>query len=328
MSDIFKSRTAFKPLSYEWAFFSYELQNKMHWIPEEVPLQEDIRDWNHTLSDSERNLLTQIFRFFTQMDVDVADVYVNKYLQWFKCPEVRMMLTAIANMESTHIHAYSLLLDTIGMPETEYKAFLDYEAMNDKHEYFFNEENKRIKLNKTEVTQDILLDIAKFSAFGEGMQLFSSFVILLNFSRFGKMKGMGQIVTWGIRDESLHVESMNKVFHQIIKENPKVWTKDLKKKIYDTCRDMVDLEDKFIDLAFEMGNIEGLDKDEVKQYIRHIADRRLLQLGLKPNYGDKSPLDWLDWILNGAEHTNFFENRSTEYSKGALNGSWDECWGD
>jgi ribonucleotide reductase beta subunit family protein with ferritin-like domain len=90
---------------------------------------------------------------------------------------------------------------------------------------------------------------------------------------------------------------------------------------------MVDLEDKFIDLAFDLGPVEGLTPDEVKQYIRHIADRRLLQLGLKPNYGVKdNPLEWVDWVVNGVEHTNFFENKATEYAKGTLTGTWDEAF--
>jgi ribonucleoside-diphosphate reductase beta chain len=149
--------------------------------------------------------------------------------------------------------------------------------------------------------------------------------MLLNFSRFGRMKGMCQIVTWSIRDETHHVESMIKLFHALIKENPNIWTEKFKASIYQTCRDMVDLEDKFIDLAFAQGGIRGLKSDEVKQYIRYIADRRLLQLSLKPNYGVKqNPLGWLDWVLNGVEHANFFENRATEYNKGTITGNlWD-----
>jgi ribonucleoside-diphosphate reductase beta chain len=139
------------------------------------------------------------------------------------------------------------------------------------------------------------------------------------------MKGMCQIVTWSIRDETHHVEGMIKLFHQLIKENPEVWTEKFKADIYQTARDMVDLEDRFIDLAFNMGGIRGLKAEDVKKYIRYIADRRLLQLSLKPNYKVKdNPLSWLDWVINGVEHTNFFENRATEYSKGSMTGS---LWG-
>jgi len=229
------------------------------------------------------------------------------------------MLTAFAAMESTHVHAYSLLLDTIGMPESEYLAFSKYKEMADKHDYFagFGSGDK----------QSIAKTLATYSAFGEGLQLFSSFVILLNFSRFGKMKGMSQIVTWSIRDESLHVESMIKLFRQFADENPEVVTDEFKKDIHDICREMVRLEDNFIDLAFEQGGIEGLTADEVKQYIRYVADRRLISLGLRGNFKVKeNPLPWLDWVLNGVEHTNFFENRATEYAKGTMQGSWGDVW--
>ena len=217
-------------------------------------------------------------------------------------------------MESIHQHAYSLLLDTVGMPEIEYKAFSEYEAMADKHEY----------VDKVKVTRNDKESIAKalaiYSGFTEGLQLFSSFIILLNFPRFGKMKGMGQIITYSIRDESLHVEAMTKLFREFIQENIDLWTDDFKKEIYQACRDMVDLEDRFLDLVFEMGNIQGLSKEDMQQYIRYIADRRLLQLGLKPNYGVKdNPLNWLDDVL-GVEHQNFFEGRATTYMKAGLRG--------
>ena len=135
------------------------------------------------------------------------------------------------------------------------------------------------------------------------------------------MKGMGQIVTYSIRDESLHVEAMTKLFRSFITENVDIWTDDFKKEIYQVCREMVKLEDKFLDLVFEMGDIQGLTKAEMKEYIRYIADRRLLQLGLKPNYGVKdNPLLWLDDVL-GVEHQNFFEGRATTYMKAGLKGN-------
>ncbi|MBC8435667.1 MAG: ribonucleotide-diphosphate reductase subunit beta, partial [Proteobacteria bacterium] len=282
--------------------------------PSEVPLHEDIRDWNERLTKEEKNLINQILKFFTQGDVDIAKAYLDSYIPKFKPPEVRMMLSSFATSEANHAHAYSLLNDTLGEPSLlDFKAFQEYKEMADKHTYLFKDKGKGI--------EGFLRDIACFSAFGEGLQLFASFVMLLNFQRYGRMKGMCQIVTWSIRDETHHVESMIKLFKTLIKENPKVWTDKFKKTIYQTARDMVELEDKFIDLAFGMGGIRGLTSDEVKKYIRYIADRRLLQLSLKPNYGVKdNPLGWLDWVLNGVEHANFFENRATEYNKGATTG--------
>ena len=294
-------------------FDYYSQQNQMHWFPEDVPLHNDVKDWQ-TMTDEEKNLLTQIFRLFTQSDVDVGAGYVYRYMRIFKKPEARMMMSSFANMESIHQHAYSLLLDTVGMPEVEYKAFSEYEAMADKHEY----------INAVKVTKGDKKSIAKalaiYSGFTEGLQLFSSFIILLNFPRFGKMKGMGQIITYSIRDESMHVEAMTKLFREFMQENIDLWTDDFKAEIYQACREMVDLEDRFLDLVFEQGDIPGLTKKEMQQYIRYIADRRLLQLGLKTNYNVKdNPLNWLDDVL-GVEHQNFFEGRATTYMKAGLRG--------
>jgi ribonucleoside-diphosphate reductase beta chain len=323
------TRDFYKPFNYPRAFEYYNEQQKMHWLPEEVPLHTDVSDWNHKLSANEKNLLTQIFRFFTQGDVDVGKAYFDKYVPVFQLPELRMMMGAFANMESVHQHAYSLLLDTVGMPEAEYQAFHSFEEMQAKHNFIDQFKIIQDESDDEFVSYDRLQSIAKslavYSGFTEGLQLFSSFAILMNFQRFNKMKGMTTIVEWSIRDESLHVEAMTWMFREFIKENPWVWTDDFKKELYSICREMVDLEDHFIDLAFEQGGIQGLTAEEVKQYIRYIADRRLLQLGLKPNYGVKeNPLEWLDWILNGVSHDNFFEKRSTEYAKaGTLKG---ELW--
>jgi len=318
--SIFKERNYYKPFSYPWAFEAYDTQQKMHWLPSEVSLHEDVNDWNNRMDEPEKNLVKQILTFFTQGDVDVAQAYMDVYIPLFKPLEIRMMLSAIATSEANHAHAYSLLNDTIGMDDGDYQAFQEIKAMNDKHEYLWKSKGGTAE-------EQMIRDMAVFSAFGEGLQLFASFVMLLNFTRFGKMKGMGQIVAWSIRDESHHVESMIKLFHCLLDEKPKVWNDNFKKTLYSICRDMVSLEDKFIDLAFALGPVQGLTPDEVKQYIRHIADRRLLQLGLKPNYGVKeNPLEWVDWVVNGVEHTNFFENRATEYAKGAMTGTWADAF--
>lgn len=316
-----EKRSYYKPFEYPWAFEAYEIQSNMHWLPSEIALHGDITDWNGKLSKDEKELLTQLFRFFTQADVDVAEGYLDKYIPIFKPPEIRMMLSTFASMEAIHIHSYSLLLDTVGMPEVEYKRFQEFEDMKAKHDFLEN--------TSLDSPENIAKGIAIYSAFGEGLQLFSSFALLLNFPRHNKMKGMGQIVTYSIRDESEHVKYMIKLFHEYISENPKIWKSSLKKEIYEACQVMVDLEYKFIDLAYGNYSIEGLDKEELKTYIRYIADRRLLQLGLKPIYKQKTnPLEWIDWMVNAVEHMNFFEGRPTAYSKGTLVGSWEDIWND
>jgi ribonucleoside-diphosphate reductase beta chain len=152
--------------------------------------------------------------------------------------------------------------------------------------------------------------------------------MLLNFARQGKMKGMGQIITWSIVDETQHAESMIKLFRTYIEENREIWNDDLKSRIYTIAEQMVMLEDKFIDLAFNMGGISGLSSEDVKKYIRYIADRSLISLGRKCIFKvKKNPLPWVEEMINAPTHTNFFENRATDYSKGALSGNWDTVWG-
>lgn len=152
--------------------------------------------------------------------------------------------------------------------------------------------------------------------------------MLLNFPRHGKMRGMGQIITWSIVDETIHAESMIKVFRSFIEENKDIWNDKLKGEIYSIAEKMVQLEDKFIDLAFNIGPMEGLSSADVKQYIRYIADRRLISLGLKGiNKVKKNPLPWVEEMINAPTHTNFFENRATDYAKGATTGTWDDVWG-
>ena len=312
--SLLEARKTYKPFEYPWAYDFWKRQQQIHWMPEEVPLGEDCRDWAQKLTEHERNLLTQIFRFFTQADVEVQDCYHDKYARVFKPTEIKMMLTAFSNMETVHIAAYSHLLDTIGMPESEYSAFLEYEEMADKHSYMqqFGVDND----------EDIARTLAMFGGFTEGMQLFASFAMLMNFPRFNKMKGMGQIVTWSIRDESLHCEGMIKTFHTFAEESGAL-TQRVKDRIRECCETVVALEDKFIDLAFEMGPVEGMTPADIKAYIRYIADWRMGQLKLDPIYGIKEhPLPWLTEILNGVEHANFFEARATEYSKGATKGDW------
>jgi len=323
MSNLLKPRLTYKPFEYPWAYDAWDSHEKMHWLPDEVSLAKDCQDWNLRLSDQEKNLLSQIFRFFTQADIDVAGGYLHTYMPLFAHkPEISMMLAGFAAREAIHIAAYSRLIDTVGMPDSIYNSFYKYKVMTDKHDYLetFGNTEKSLK--------DIAKSLAVYSAFTEGLQLFSSFAILMNFTRFGKMKGMGQLITWSVKDEGVHVHFMIKLFKTFIRENPEIWVDDFKKELYDICRKMVELEDAFIDLAFEQGGIEGLTPEEVKKYIRYIADRRLLELGLKTHYKvKKNPLPWMEDILNTVEHANFFESSSTEYSKASTTGDWGDVFG-
>lgn len=315
--SVLEQNTTYKPFKYPWAVDYAVSHEKLHWGEWEAKLQDDVAQWkSDKLSEAEKNHITQILRLFTQSDVAVGTNYLEHYIPKFKNNEVRAMLTSFANREFVHQRSYALLNDTLGLPEEEFKAFLEYNQMAAKLEFMSDID--------THSLAGTALAIAR-SAINEGMSLFSAFVMLINYSRYGKMRGMSEIVQWSIRDESMHCEGMTKLFRTFCEEHPRIVNDDFKAEIYKMVRRAVKLEDKVIDLAYEMGAVEGLESSEVKQYIRYIADRRLTQLGLKPNYKvEENPLPWLEPLTASSSFDNFFETVVTEYNASGLDG---EDWG-
>ena len=313
MSLLQPSKT-YKPFQYPWAVELAKKHEEIHWIEDEAELSEDVQDWKTKLSEDEKEFITQVLRLFTQSDVQVGENYHELLIPRFKNNEVRNMLSSFASREAVHQRAYALLNDTLGLPDEDYYKFLEYKEMADKIDF--------MKEGDCNSKSGLALALAQ-SVFNEGLSVFASFVMLLNFQRLGKMRGMGTIVEWSIRDESIHVQGNAKLFRTLCEESPRIVNDELKSKIYEMAKNAVELEDKFIQLAFKGNDVQGLTKEEVRKYIRHIADRRLLQLGLKTKFRQKdNPLPWLDWVLNGASHDNFFEKRVTEYSVVGMEGDW------
>ncbi len=310
------NRTFYKPFEYPTYFEYFTKQNQAHWMPIEVPMENDILDFKKGLSESEKSLIINILRFFTQSDLEVNNNYNMRLIPVFPKPEIKMMLSSFAQMESIHVWAYSYLNDSLGLPEKEYSAFMEYESMRKKFDYIQSFDVRSV--------EDLAVNLAVFGGFIEGVSLFSSFAILMNFPRMGKLKGVGQIISWSIRDESLHSKAVCQLFRDLISENKHLWTHDLQQTLLSACRDMVALEDAFIDTCFSAGEVPGLKAEQVKQYIRYIADRRLNDLGLDAMYNVSNPLGWLDVMINAKEHTNFFENRATEYAKGGIVEDWEK----
>jgi ribonucleoside-diphosphate reductase beta chain len=311
--------TTYKPFAYPWAHRYWERQQEVHWMGKEVPLGQDVADYKG-LTPQFRSLIENIFRMFVQADIDVHKSYHTIYQRIFKPTEVSMMLSAFQNMETVHIDAYSKLLDTLGLPESEYHAFLEYEEMRKKHEFMhsFNQDNPT----------EVALSLAGVSAFGEGLALFASFAMLLNFPRQNLLKGMGQIISWSVRDESMHCEGIMRLYHAYINEQD-VDREFLATRIEQIAREAVANEEAFIDLAFAHtgGEVPGLTAAEMKRYVRYMADFRLRGLGQAPIYGiAENPLPWVDGMAVGIEHANFFEQQATEYSKAATQGDWSDAF--
>lgn len=316
LSPMFEYSRTYKPFLYPWAVDLTVEHERMHWIEEEAELGEDITDWKvgTQLTAENRAFIKQILRMFTQSDVNVGRYYLDFLIPRFKNNEIRNMLVSFAAREGVHQRAYALLNDTLGFPDSEYAQFLEYEEMADKADFMM----------RADVSTDegLALALAK-SVFNEGVSLFASFAMLLSFQRRGLMKGMGKIVEWSTKDESKHVEGIARLFKQFCAEHPHVVTDEFKAKIYEMNKMIVHLEDLFIDLAYASGADENLEKQDVKNYIRFVANRRLNQLGLKAIWDvEKNPLEWIDYVLNGADHTNFFENKVAEYEVASLTGEW------
>jgi ribonucleoside-diphosphate reductase beta chain len=315
-------RINYKPFLYPQAHDFWLKQQQAHWLSSEVTLNQDLLDWNMNLTPSEKSVIGGILKGFTQTEIFVNDYWSNKVGRWFQHPEIVMAATTMASFETIHTQAYSLLDETLGF--ADYEAFLADPNIKAKIDRLVETGN----IDTTEMTIEKKMAMAKslavFSAFTEGVSLFSSFAVLLHFSRYNKMKGMSQIVTWSIKDETLHSEFGCYLFRTFIEENKEIWTDEFKKEIYQAARDTVSLEDNFIDSVFEKGDIEGLSKEDLKDFIRHRANMQLGKLGLKQNWKnvDKDALkrmEWFDAIGAGVRLDDFFSVKPTDYSRGVVN---------
>lgn len=318
--SMMSSREIYKPFVYDLAYQYWELQQQAHWLHTEINMSGDISDFKSKLADTERHTIGHILKGFTQSEIFIGDYWSNKVGRWFKHPEIQMMASTFSSFESIHAVSYAYLNDSLNL--NDYQAFMHDPTTKSKIDRLINTRGKTKK--------DIAHSLAVFSAFNEGVNLFSSFAILMNFQRFNKMKGLGQIIAFSIRDESLHSEAGCWLFRTFMEENPELWEDDFKKSIYDAARLTVELEDAFIDKAFELGDIEGLSKVDLKNYIRFRTNTKLQDLGLKMNWKNinKESIDnmmWFDVLSNGVEMQDFFAGRSTAYAKGNIN--FDDIFG-
>lgn len=314
-------RPTYAPFEYEQAYKYWELQQQSHWLPSEISMSSDINDWKTVLNDNEKNVIGHILKGFVSSEVFIQEYWNSMVAKWFKKPEIQMMAAAFGSMESVHAVSYALLNQSLGLED--FDAFLSEPTAKAKID--------RLMSTKGKTKEEIARSLAIFSAFNEGVNLFSSFAILLNFSRFNKLKGVGQIIAFSIKDESLHSDAGCWLFRTLISEFPEIMTDEFKKELYDAARLTVELEDNFIDKAFESGEIEGITAHDVKTFIRLRANTKLNDIGLKTNWKnlDKEALarmEWFDSLSFGTSHGDFFAVRIDQYSKGVIDFSkiWDD----
>jgi ribonucleoside-diphosphate reductase beta chain len=317
MSKLTEPRHYYKPFEYPQAFEYYKNQHRAHWLADEVPLASDLNDWRLNLNESEKNLIGNILKSFAQTEVHVNDYWSSKISQWFPKPEVVAMASSFGAFEAIHAEAYARLNDELGLDN--FQAFMEDEASRNKIE--------RLLETPSETLEEKALALAIFSAFTEGVNLFSSFAILMSFQLRNMLKGTGQIVEWSVRDESLHSTAGCWLFRTLMQESPELDTVEMRNNVIEACNISVKLEFDFIDKAFEMGEIEGLNKDQLKNFIKARANDKMKELGYNPVYNDIDPsllkqMEWFSHLTSGKTHQDFFANRVTDYSKST--GDWSD----
>jgi len=306
---ITEKRLFYKPFEYGQAHEFLKAQQRVHWLPEEVTLASDVNDFKLRLNESEQNLIGQILKSFAQTETHVEDYWSSRVAKWFPKPEIQSMSVTFGSFESIHAEAYSLLNESLGLDD--FAAFMEDEEARNKIE--------RLQEVNSETMEEIAQSLAIFSAFTEGVNLFSSFAVLMSFQMRNLMKGMGQIVAWSVRDESLHSKAGCWLFKQLLEEQPELNTISLHEKVKEACNISVDLEFAFIDRVFEMGNLENLTKEQLKNFILARANEKMVELGYKPIYDVNEALleemAWFGQITSGVEHQDFFAQRPSVYSK-------------
>ena len=321
MRDITKERVVYKPFEYPEAHDYWMKQQQAHWLHTEVPMMSDVTDWKQNLTDTEKNIIGSILKGFAQTETVVNDYWSGLVTKWFRKPEIIKMAVTFGAFETIHAEAYSLLNEELGLDD--FSEFLEDETTMAKIE---NLMNVRDNMDGTPDWTERAKSLAIFSAFTEGVNLFSSFAVLLSFKLRNLLKGVGQIVEWSIRDESLHSNAGCWVFRQLMKEKPELNTPELKEDIRQAALLSLKLELDFIDKVYEMGDLEGCTKYDLVSFIKHRTNTKLADLGYEPLVNDIDMdsiqrMKWFDSLSAGKQHTDFFANRVTNYSKGAQ--KWD-----
>lgn len=311
-------RIEYKPFQYQWAFDYWFNQHSAHWMHHKIPMQQDIRDWNENLNDKEKNVISNILKGFAQTELEVEDYWSTYVTRWFPVPEIRKMAIAFADSETIHAEAYSYLNETLGL--NDFKAFMKDEATMKKLEMLMEVDPN------DETLENIARSLALFSACAEGIQLFSSFAVMLSFRPTNRMKGISQQMVYSIKDESMHSEAGCKLFRTLVQENPEIWTEEFKDTIYYGVGAALTNEFHYIDKIFELGDLDTITKNQLKNFMNDRANRKLVELGLEHRYFVNEDLleemKWFYSLTSGVINGDFFDNHETNYSE--PNNDWND----
>jgi ribonucleoside-diphosphate reductase beta chain len=327
--NLFTERIAYKPFEYpEYYTEGWLKQAQAFWLHTEIAMQGDVKDWKERLTESEKNLVGNILLGFAQTECAVSDYWTNMVTSWFPKHEIRQMAMMFGSQETIHAVAYSYLNETLGLEDFE--AFLHEEAISNKFEVLMNTSADYTHKDLQDYVlarKEVARSLAIFSAFAEGVSLYSSFAVLYSFQLRNLLKGIGQQMKWSVRDESLHSRMGCRLFNHMCEEYPEL-REDSKEDIYSAAKLIVELEEKFIDKMFEMGDLENLSSSDLKEFIKQRTNDKLKELGYEEifvvNQEKASNLDWFYHLTGGVTHTDFFAIRPTDYSKAGEDDDWDE----
>ncbi len=320
---LFDNRIPYKPFEYpEYYTEGWLKQAQAFWLHTEIPMSGDVKDWNEKLTKEEKHLVGNILLGFAQTECAVSDYWTQKVVGWFPKHEIQQMAMMFGSQETIHAVAYSYLNETLKLED--YEAFLHEPATADRFDNLvaYNGDNP----------VGIGTSLAIFSAFAEGVSLYSAFAVLYSFQLRNLLKGIGQQMKWSVRDESLHSKMGCQLFRHMCEEDSSLLNA-CKEDIYLAAKTMVELEEKYIDKMFEMGDIEGMRSFDLKQFIRKRANDKLQELGYTDkrrlfNYDKQGAanLDWFFHLTGGHTHTDFFAVRPTDYSKANEGEDFEDIW--
>ena len=320
---LFDERIPYKPFEYpEYYTEGWLKQAQAFWLHTEISMSSDVKDWNEKLTPEEKNLVGNILLGFAQTECAVSDYWTQKVVSWFPKHEIQQMAMMFGSQETIHAVAYSYLNETLGLENFE--AFLQDKATMKRFDNLISYDGNK--------PSGIARSLAVFSAFAEGVSLYSAFAVLYSFQLRNLLKGVGQQMKWSVRDESLHSKMGCTLFRHMCKEDNNLLN-ECEKDILDAASAMLEAEENYIDKMFELGDIENLKAYDLKQFIRKRLNEKIHELGyehhreyFKFDENGAKALDWFYHLTGGHTHTDFFAVRPTDYAKANEGEDFEDIW--
>jgi len=331
MSKLFTPRIPYKPFEFPVYFNEgWMKQAQVFWLHTEIPMQGDFKDWKEFLTPAEKNLVGNILLGFAQTECAVGDYWTGMVKQWFPKHEIQQMAMMFGSQETIHATAYSYLNETLGLED--FAAFLQEPATKEKFDLLTETTANWTPadiINNPQARIEVGRSLAIFSAFAEGVSLYSSFAVLYSFQMRNLLKGIGQQMKWSVRDESLHSKMGCTLFRHMCEEFPEL-LEGCKDTINEAAELIVKLEFNYIDKMFEMGDLENLKATDLKEFIKQRTNEKLAELGYDAkfviNEKKAANLDWFYHLTGGKTHSDFFAIRPTDYSKANEGENWDDIF--